>query len=214
MRFHGYSPAAIAAVLAFAVSPSPASAAPVTAATLSGGSLNDAAYNIEMGFGFTPTADLRITSLGMSDPFANGNLGAVAKIGLYTQTGVELKTLTVSAPDSYVESGFRFVDLASEIDLSAGIDYVVLAFYGEGASGLNLLPTASFDPLISNVHYTNTGPLPDLAWLGVRPGGLYDYAQFGANFKFEAQAVPEPASWLLLAAAGGALALTRRRRAA
>jgi hypothetical protein len=210
MRSLGLSSAAIAAALAFATLPT--SAAPVTAATLSGGSLVDAAYNIELGFGFTPTANLQLTALGMSDPFANGNVGAVAKIGLYTQTGIELKTLTVSAAGSYVESGFRYVDLAAAVDLSAGTDYVVLAFYGTGASGIDLLPSASFDARISNVHYTNTGPLPDLAWLGVLPGGIYDYPQFGSNFKFEAQPVPEPASWLLVIAGGSALAIARRRR--
>ncbi|MDX1684026.1 MAG: DUF4082 domain-containing protein, partial [Saprospiraceae bacterium] len=92
-----------------------------------GGFLNN---DWSLGWAFTPTEDIEVTALGVYD-FSNNGLNSDHPVGLYDgATQALLASTTVPAgTGATLISGFRYVDLASPVVLTAGNTYVVAAVH-------------------------------------------------------------------------------------
>ncbi|MFT7220123.1 MAG: hypothetical protein ACI8Z1_001740 [Candidatus Azotimanducaceae bacterium] len=143
-----------------------------------------------IGWEFTTSNDLDITSLGVWDKDSDG-LADSHQVGIFTLGGSLLTSTTVnSGTGNTLESEFRWADLAGSFNLSAGT-YVVGAYMATSAdrgAAAASITTSSDVTFNRNLFLYGSGfSLPTNYWSG------HDAGNFGANFQYESAAVPGPA---------------------
>lgn len=207
---------ALAVLISF-LNSSAAHAVPVAAASMPAQPcyLGASTQNQIQGFSFTPTIDMFVTSLGVTDCNMDG-LSLETPVGLFDSDGGSLAQLNVAAGLlAPLEGALRFSDIAP-VKLIKGMEYRILSFmlHHTGEPAL-LNPQVTFAPEITVNGFIalqdggNHNALPGL--IPVRSPFCCNL--FGPSFKFEAApiSVPEPSSVLLFAIGLVALALGLRQ---
>ncbi len=177
-----------------------------------------------IGWGFTPTADITVTALGVFDWEDNG-LRTTHPIAIWEAGGAMVVSATVQAGiGSALTDGFRYEAVAATT-LQAGHDYVIGALYRADPSGekdemvQDGITTVTTDGHIT-LDSTTQGRFSSFLVL-FRPDDVSPLPPaFGANFQFDqgaaTTAVPAPPAAALLGI--GVLSLCgygwRRRKAA
>ena len=168
------------------------------------------------GYKFQSSSAVTINHLGIWDGPTETEL-----MGLGLETGAEIgiwladtevllgTTLLGSGTSALLLDGFRYGEIDNgEIELSAGVDYIIAAFYtGGGNAFLQAVPDA-FTP---NVGISGSGSV-----FGGPPGSFgFPGGSTGANFRWAGPnatfVVPEPSTGLMLGLGLGCLAAIRRR---
>jgi len=168
------------------------------------------------------SANIEVTALGIYDVTGAGFFQS-HEVGLWDVTAGNTQVADVTIPtgtSAVLLNGFRYIDVSSPVDLVAGDQYILAAFYPVGqvvgvndqlrdccGAGSNAATDANFGSFFA--AFTTTG-LGSSAGHLTEPNGSVagtDYA--GPNFEF--QSVPEPASGVLLGLGAAMLALLRRR---
>jgi concanavalin A-like lectin/glucanase superfamily protein len=177
-------------ILAFVLNPwvPPAMSSPIPAVSFPESSIRGtlSGANFTLGWQFSLSHPVQVTSLGIHDYNGNGLVNS-HPIGLWTDTGTLLTSATV-APSAPLESDFfRYTAIPSLI-LTPGT-YVIAAFY-----------ETSFDPTVANIQDFTTAPGITFQGNESAEGASLtfptstnngaDPAYFGPNFKFEAVAQP------------------------
>jgi hypothetical protein len=170
------------------------------------------------GVEFEVVQSIDVVSLGLADYLADG-FTDVHEVGLWDTSSALLASVTFSPGNSGLLDpfdGFRYLDLAAPLRLLPGI-YRIGAYFPDASDDDRHLWTSVNDVsgyvrVIGGVKMSGSGllepTLPDVPFPG-HP----EIVTLGANFQFE-DAVPEPATWLLLTFGAAAIAVRRRRRAA
>ncbi len=165
-----------------------------------------------LGFEFTPVVNISVTSLEVYDS-GMGVLPNAATVGIWDLAGTLLVSATVPAGASANDGYFSSVSI-SPLGLTAGADYVVGAYLDGIASSYNTGQggSGSVDPNITIIEdrFITSSSFTDPTASDSNAGGAW----LGGSFGFTGgSTVPEPASFLLVAA-GLAAVLTRRLRRA
>jgi Domain of unknown function (DUF4082) len=157
-----------------------------------------------LGFDFTMGAtSMFVDALGIWDADSDGFVDS-HQVGLWTSSGTLLASATVPAgAGALLDDGFRYIALASPLELLSGQTYVLGATYpNSDALVVNVSPTqATFATTITGGNRRFTGPGFEF------PADLGGGSFVGPNARI---AVPEPTTALLIAA--GALPYLARRR--
>ena len=166
-----------------------------------------------VGWSFTATQDLYVTSLGVYDHDADRNIEGAHAVGLWKADGTLITSVSVTEPgvahsQLLVNGKYHMVNASAS--LQAGQTYVVAATVGisdafaffdsASAASYNL----QFNPNLSYgnaVFSTNTIGMPGIDTLS-------PYGNFGANIDVTPTPIPA-AAWLL---GSGLLGLVRIRR--
>ena len=173
------------------------------------------------GWGFTPTANLRLTGLGVYD-LDGGGLNTDHQIGVFRASdGANLAVGSVQDGTGNTliagtVGGSRMDSTVFDIALSAGEQYYIVAGYE------SLLPTEPDDLVWGNSAVTFA---PEITWDGFiesyNTHNIFDsveifsgeHGNLGATFTFVRGEIPEPSSiamWSALGIIG--LAVARRKR--
>jgi hypothetical protein len=172
-----------------------------------------AGQGYSLGWEFGMTQNAQVSALGLLDlGFTSGH-----SVGIWSITGVLLGEATVSESATPDSNGFAWATLGSDINLSAGQDYVIAAWYPTDSGSCDNFVTFGTSPTTSSaVNYLNAETSDLMTGFGapefVNSG--WDAGIFGPNFQYTSS-VPEP-SILGLASFGIAAVLwqVRRRRVA
>ena len=164
-----------------------------------------------MGYEFIATTWGSVTALGAYDDEGDGFATGSHTVGLWTLAGTLLATSAVDNSDALL-GHFRYRDLITPITLIAGQHYVVGADnWGGGGDnwawretgGMGLIEAPGIDH-IQDKYFAGAGfVFPSLSEGTLRDGF------FGGNIQYDA--VPEPATLLLMGGGLAGLALRRRR---
>ena len=165
-----------------------------------------------VGWQFTANSDISVTALGAYDLGLDG-MGDSHDIGIFRVSDQTLVTSTtlVAGTSGFLDGDFRYVSLASAVDLAIG-DYVIL---------MTLLNTGNdpqrvFDPVFTTapeitwVQSANFAGI-SLAYPAAIDFGDFNGGVFGPNFQFDSISVPEPGTFALLGIAGLAAAWRRKQ---
>ncbi len=165
-----------------------------------------------VGFRFSTDDTIFVSALGVFDRFSDG-LATAHEIGLWTDDGALLASVTVGAGTAgTLAGGFRYADI-TDIELSAGTYRIGAQFFLGGdafltapamtaADGIVLLnPTTILAGFGAGVAFPSFSSAPQAA---------------AANFLFAAsptsETVPEPSAVALMGLGVVAAGLSRRRR--
>ncbi|MEP3563226.1 MAG: PEP-CTERM sorting domain-containing protein [Marinobacter sp.] len=185
---------------------SQASAVPMTAVTISGGSVQNTSIDTVIGWEFTALQDITVTSLGLWDEGADGFNNRGNEVGLWATDGTLLSSTAVSSVDS-LANGFRFADVF-DFTLTGGMNYIVGAL------------------LQAPDQYRYSATITDsagVAWVDSRavnsnsltfPTGFTGSqgSWFGANFQYKTAQVPEPSTIALFGLGLLGMGFMRRRQ--
>ena len=167
-----------------------------------------------LGWSFSVNSAISVTALGAYDANSDG-LNVAHDVGIWDASGNLLASTTVpSGVGGTLDSGYRFNSI-SPLGLNAGSTYYVGAVYfsNDGDGWLQdplTIVTAPQISYLSRQYEFSGGSLifPDLAGSG-------STGYFGGNFEFgsRSDAVPEPATFMLLATGLGIAFAARKRLA-
>jgi hypothetical protein len=140
-----------------------------------------------LGFEFSPTTNIDVTSLGSFFPAGATDVHGAS---IWNATGTVLATTTITGTST---EGFDFAPITPLL-LTAGTDYVVgtttlTDLYADQATTFTVAAGINY---IGHVETLCAGVTPCFPGTTITPG-LND---FGANFEFT-PAIPEPASIML-----------------
>lgn len=170
------------------------------------------AFNLVEGWKFHTTQSLSVNALGVFD-YGSDGLVQVHEVGLWDASQVLLATTTVPAGTAAtLIDKFRYSSIAT-VALDADRDYYIAALYRPnpdlyiGASSGTSISTAPGVEWVSHARtISNSLAFPGTVHSGFSPG------YFGPNFLLSPVAVPEPATWTLLATGMLILTVVARRR--
>jgi Domain of unknown function (DUF4082)/PEP-CTERM motif len=178
--------------------------------TTPGGAYQGGTYTL--GFEFTVSQNMAVTSLGVYDHDKNG-LASSSRVGLWDTSGNLLASTTVGAGTAGELDGYFRYNSINPFNLTAGVNYVVGAYLNDMAASLFTAQGGSgaFDPLVTVVKDRYAGASA-LTFASTSNG--HQGAWLGANFRFnESATVPEPSTLLLVGLSLAGLSLLTRRKA-
>lgn len=198
-------------LLAFSLPATLATAAVVPKTALSSISYPITYFGVDadgtVGFSFTPSSTLEVSSLGFFD---TGHDGIVTDhlVGLF-EMGGPLLGLTVVDSSSYLNGDFRYTQLDDTITLQAGHSYLLAGTTAGPEDGWvwHVGSWTAEDIVVEDFYYSplNVVVRPRL---GATDG---DTTYLGFNFEYTIAAVPEPETYAMLASGVLLLGLFRRR---
>lgn len=212
-----------------------ASLAQTASYSVTGWDFDPATGDYTLGYTFTPTQNVAVTSLGewvTHDPSGGpGTINASENVGIFDDAGNLLFSTAFTQANATITgntlasgSEFRYVDITSAFSesartLIAGQSYTIGGSIGNNSTGANsqgFTPNPNITITSAGLYAignTVSGPTPT-------PPGSAGGFNYGINFQSTAvsaaAATPEPGSIALLtglAVSGGAFALRRRRKA-
>lgn len=148
---------------------------------------NGGVYSI--GFEFSPTTDITVTSLG--DYFPAGST-TTQEVGLWTASGTLLATASVTGPGAATD-GFDFTAI-TPVALTAGADYVVAGTNNTDEYAVYFSRTFVVGPAIDYIIHAE---IPG-SFLTFPTNQYSDFDVFGGNFQYSGGAAPEPSTWATL----------------
>lgn len=192
----------------------------IAANYLGGGDIYDSGDgDLVAGWGFTPTANLRLTGLGVYD-LDRGGLNTDHRIGVFrVSDGANLAVGSVQAGTGNTliagtVGGSRMDSTVFDVGLSAGVQYYIVASYAEsdnpddivfGASAVTFAPEFSWDGYIEDFSTANIFDPMNIDTTGVN-------GDLGPTFTFVRDAVPEPTSFAIFGLGCLSAVFYRRRR--
>lgn len=167
---------------------------------------------------FKPKVDIWITHVGVFNPLglaastANTQIALIDSTGLASGVMIPLDRYVIDAmviPSGTVSvDGNFWLELAAPVKLTAGVEYAGIHNTNAGNNSFVYSQSATTLSVDPNIEWVGGGSNNEhVNW--VFPGRSASSARVGTNFQYSA--IPEPATMSLLALAGVA-ALIRRKR--
>ena len=193
----------------------------IAANYLGGGDIYDSGDgDLVAGWGFTPTANLRLTGLGVYD-LDRGGLNTDHQIGVFRASdGANLAVGSVQAGTGNTliagtVGGSRMDSMVFDVGLSAGVQYYIVASYAESdnpddivygpSSAVTFAPEFSWDGYIEDFDTADIFDPMSIDTTGVN-------GDLGPTFTFVRDAVPEPTSFAIFGLGCLSAVFYRRRR--
>jgi hypothetical protein len=188
-----------------------AQASPILGVTISNDGAQSGPGFTNLGYSFVANVATSVVSLGVWDQNGDGLLNR-HEVGLWTSGGTLLASAFVGAGTAGIlDSGFRFTDIAPVL-LTAGQTYYVAAQFNGPGDDLFMDNVTS---VLAAPQITYDSPRLGLGTALVFPAlvGCCSTGYWGGNVRLDApQAVPEPATMVLLGSGLAGAFLRRRRR--
>jgi hypothetical protein len=164
------------------------------------------------GWQFSLSSSVDVSALGVFD-FGNNGLSVSHDVGIFrlSDQSLVVSTTVPSGTPGFLDSGFRFVSLGSDVSLAAG-EYVIAMTMPTNNSDFQFIEVSS-ETTSSPVTYEDSrfdGSMT-LAFPTIK--GVFAPGLFGPNFEFAGSAVPEPSTLVMAMApiATGLILMSRRR---
>ncbi len=167
-----------------------------------------------VGWRFQTTQAITVSALGWWDADISNPLNATHEVGIWSDTGTLLASITVLTT-SALNGSWRYENLTTPLDLATGTFFRIggrdlvadLDNYISGVAGITTTTGVTFNQSIVSPNAAG------FAFPSVNSGGQ---GRFGPNFIFTISAVPEPTTWALIgigvtAGLGGVWRYRRRK---
>ncbi|MGV3616344.1 MAG: PEP-CTERM sorting domain-containing protein [Fimbriimonas sp.] len=185
-----------------AVAVAATASAQTAAISITGGSQSTLPSDYKLGWAFNTTGSLSVSKLGWN------NVGTwnSAQVGIFNRnTGALLTSATVQSSSTDILNGFKYATLATPFTLAAG-EYTIA---GVGRSYIQQASAVTSN--ISGLTFVGGRYASGSALTNPTSVSNSGLAYFGANF--QAQAVPEPGTFVAIGLGVAAFARRRLRKA-